>query len=162
MMAPASQPAGMPMNVPAPKSATPIVPTVVQELPASSDTTAHNRKVSTMKIFGWMNFRPYQIIVGTIPDSIHVAVNAPIDSRMMMAEEVDFRLSPTFSSKTLQGTLSAKRPISIVNTAAPKMAICEGPEVSSSPKILTPTTSRAIRKTIGPNSISPLIMGTWM
>ena len=58
MIAPASQPDGMPIKVPAPKSATPMVPTVVQELPASSDTSAQSRKASTMKIFGWISFRP--------------------------------------------------------------------------------------------------------
>ena len=84
-----------------------------------------------------------------MPESIQVAVSAPMESRMMMAELVLPRFSPTFSSKVRQGTLRPYRPMRQVRTAEAKMAIWEGPPVSSSPKINTPTISRAIRNSTG-------------
>ena len=138
-----------PMNEPAPKRATPIVPTVVHELPASSETTAQSWNVRTMNTLGWISFNPYQIIVGTIPESIQVAVSAPMERSMIIAELVDLRLSPTDSSNRLQGIFRPYMPIRAVTTAAPKIASCEGPLVSSSPKTLTPIISRTIRVSTG-------------
>ena len=102
-----------------------------------------------MNSLGWISFRPYQIIVGTMPESIHVAVRAPMESNIMMAELVDLRLSPTAPSNLLQGTFRPYIPIRAVTTAAPKMASCEGPLVSSSPNMLTPIISRTIRVSTG-------------
>src|SRR5574344_1057063 len=58
MIAPASQPTGSPIIVPALSMATPMVPTVVHELPARSDTIAQSRNVTSRNTLGWITISP--------------------------------------------------------------------------------------------------------
>ena len=102
MIAPATHPSGNPMARPMPISATPMVAIVVHELPVISETTAQITHVATRNSDGWRICSPYQIIVGTTPETIHVPAMAPMSSRIRMAEAEARMLSMMASSSTAQ------------------------------------------------------------
>ena len=79
-----------------------MVAMVVHELPVISDTTAQMTHDATRKNDGWSICNPYQIIVGTTPETIHVPAIAPMSSRMTMAEADARMLSIMASSSTAQ------------------------------------------------------------
>ena len=58
MIAPALQGAGTPSAVPIPRSATPIVATVVHEVPVISDTIAQMMQAHARKRWGFIIFTP--------------------------------------------------------------------------------------------------------
>ena len=58
MMAPATQPSLKPSALPTPMSATPMVATVVHELPVISETTQDTRHAVTRNTFGLMMSMP--------------------------------------------------------------------------------------------------------
>ncbi len=88
MMAPAIQPGEKPSRVPIPMKATPMVAMVVQELPVSIDMNAQTQHAVSRNMGGWMWCSPVSIIIGTTPESIHVAATVPISIRIGTAGTV--------------------------------------------------------------------------
>ncbi len=82
MTAPAVIGAGIPSPVEIPIRAIPMVPIVPQEVPVASEVIEVIRSVAGRKIVGVRIFNPYDIIVGTTPDTIQTPIRIPMIAKI--------------------------------------------------------------------------------
>ena len=95
--------------------------------------------------------------VGTTPDIIQDDVIAPIARRMKNTPPDLLKLSAIPSSSFSQEIFWRNIAISAPTTVATRSAICEGPEVRSSPKRIEPTTMSITNTLTGMMASQPVI-----
>ena len=97
--APATIPGLIPMALPIAIIATPALPAEPYEVPVTRLSTAVKIRVKVSKNAGLIDFNPYTIIVGIVPEAIHVPIKTPIAIKIVMVGRTTFNASnaPAFT-----------------------------------------------------------------
>ena len=97
--APATIPGLIPIALPIAIMATPALPAEPYDVPVTRLNTAVKMRVNVSKNAGLMDFKPYTMMVGIVPDAIQVPIRTPIAIKMVIVGRTTFNASkaPSFT-----------------------------------------------------------------